>query len=94
MARTGQSRQEAAQTVANWEQEYQQVYQRTREEWDQAKAQAEEKAREWGNQAADGIATAAWWTFFTLLLGAIAAAAGAKVGANRVAVVRENTVVR
>lgn len=94
MERTGQSRQEATQTVSNWEQEYQQVYQRAREEWDQAKAQAEEKAREWGDQAADGIAAAAWWTFFTLLLGAIAAAAGANVGANRVAVVREDTVVR
>ena len=92
--RTGQSRQEAAKTVANWEQGYQQAYQRAREEWNQAKAQAEQKAREWGDQAADGIAKAAWWTFFTLLLGAIAAAAGANVGANRVTVVREDTVVR
>lgn len=92
--RTGQSRQEAEQTVANWEQGYQQVYQRAREEWDQAKVQAEQKAREWGDQAADGIAKAAWWTFITLLLGAIAAAAGANVGANRVAVVREDTVSR
>lgn len=92
--RTGQSRQEAEQTVANWEQGYEEAWQRAREEWDQAKVQAEQKAREWGDQAADGIAKAAWWTFFTLLLGAIAAAAGANVGANRVAVVREETVVR
>ncbi|HVS64636.1 MAG TPA: hypothetical protein VMT85_14160 [Thermoanaerobaculia bacterium] len=92
--RTGQSRQEAEQTVANWEQGYQEAWQRAREEWDQAKVQAEQKAREWGDQAADGIAKAAWWTFFTLLLGAIAAAAGANVGANRVVVVREDTVIR
>lgn len=46
-ARTGQSRQEAEQTVANWEEGYQQAQQRAREEWDQAKVQAEEKAREW-----------------------------------------------
>jgi len=91
--RTGQSRQEAEQTVMNWEQGYQQVYQRAREQWDETKVQAEQKAREWGDQAADGIAKAAWWTFFTLLLGAIAAAAGANAGANRVAVVRETTVV-
>lgn len=82
--RTDQSQQEAAQTVANWEEGYQEAYQAAREEWDQAKAQAEEKAREWGDEAADGIAKAAWWTFFMLLLGAIAAAAGANVGANRV----------
>ena len=94
MERTGQSRQEAAKTVKNWEQGYHQAYQRAREEWDQAKAQAEQKAREWGDQAAAGIAKAAWWTFFTLLLGAIAAAAGANVGANRVTVVREETVIR
>ena len=92
--RTGQSRQEAAQTVANWEQTYQQAYQRARAEWEQAKAQAEQKAREWGDQAADGIARAAWWTFFMLLLGAIAAAIGANVGSNRVAVTREQTVAR
>ncbi|MDO8861634.1 hypothetical protein Q6D67_07960 [Haliea sp. E1-2-M8] len=88
--RTGQSRQEAAETVENWEQEYQQVYQRAREEWDEVKAETEEKAREWGEQAAEGVAKAAWWTFFALLLGAVAAAGGANVGANRVTVVHED----
>lgn len=89
--RTDQSRQEAAETVANWEEAYQEAYQAAREKWDQVKAQAEEKAREWGDQAADGLAQAAWWTFFTLLLGTIAAAAGANVGANRATVVREDS---
>ncbi|MEX2260191.1 MAG: hypothetical protein WD672_15940 [Woeseia sp.] len=89
--RTDQSREEARQTVANWEQGYQEAYQRAQKEWEEVKAQAEEKAREWGDQAAEGIASAAWWTFVALLLGAIAAATGANVGANRVAVVREDT---
>lgn len=89
--RTDQSRQEAAQTVENWEEGYQEAYQAARQEWNEAKAQAEEKAREWGEEAADGLAQAAWWTFFTLLLGAIAAAAGANVGANRATVIREDS---
>lgn len=93
-ARTGQSRQEASQTVANWEQGYQQAYQAARTEWEQAKTTTEQKAREWGDQAADAVAKAAWWTFFMLLLGAIFAALGANVGANRVAVVREETRIR
>ncbi len=92
--RTGQGRQEASQTVANWERGYQQAYQEARAAWEQAKAEAEQKARGWGDQAAGAVAKAAWWTFAMLLLGAIAAALGANVGANRVAVIREETVVR
>lgn len=88
--RTDQTRQQATETVANWEQGYQEAYQFAREEWDQAKAQAEEKAREWGDQAADGIAHAAWWTFLTLLLGAIAAAIGANLGFKRATAEREH----
>ena len=87
--RTGQNRQEATQTVANWTEGYEQVYQAARAEWDEAKALADEKAREWGDEAAEGIAEASWWTFFTLLLGAIAAAAGASLGGKRDTVVRE-----
>ena len=87
--RTGQSRQEATQTVANWTQGYEQAYQAALDEWNEAKALADEKAREWGEQAAEVIAEASWWTFFTLLLGALAAAAGAMMGARRKTVVRE-----
>lgn len=94
MERTGQSRQEASQTVANWEQGYQEAYQAAREEWEQARIMAEQKAREWGDQAADAVAMAAWWTFIMLLLGAIASAVGANVGANRVVTVRSETAVR
>ncbi|HEX5694714.1 MAG TPA: hypothetical protein VFY00_08885 [Arenimonas sp.] len=94
MERTGQSRQEASQTVANWEQGYQQAYQAAREEWQEAKMMAERKAREWGDQAADAVAAAAWWTFIMLLLGAIASAVGANAGAGRAVVVREERLAR
>lgn len=93
-ARTGQSREEASRTVANWEQGYQQVYRAARVEWDKTKAEAEQKAREWGEKAAAAVAEAAWWTFFMLLLGAIFAALGANAGAARIPVVREETVLR
>jgi hypothetical protein len=83
MARTGQSRAEASATVDNWEQTYQQAYTEARAAWDEATADAEQTAREWGDAAASGIATAAWWTFFMLLMGAVAAAVGANVGTNR-----------
>lgn len=82
MERTGQSREEAEATVENWEQTYQQAYQEAEAVWQQATAGAEESLREWGEAAASGIATAAWWTFFMLLLGAVAAAFGAIVGRN------------
>lgn len=80
MERTGQSRAEASETVANWEETYQQTYLEAREAVQEAAAGAEQTAREWGDAAASGIATAAWWTFFMLLLGAIAATVGAMVG--------------
>ena len=92
--RTDMTRAEAEQTVANWEQGYRQAYATAREQWEQAKAQAEEKAREWGATAADAAAKAAWWTFFVLVLGAVAAAVGANVGANRAAVVVRESVHR
>lgn len=92
--RMGMSRAEAEQTVANWEQAYREAYATARQQWEQAKQATEEKAREWGATAAEATAKAAWWTFFVLLLGAIAAAVGANVGANRATVVVRESVHR
>ncbi len=72
MARTGQSRSEAEQTVAS----YQQTYERAQAQYEQTRAQAEQTAREVGQKTADGVASAALWAFVALLLSAIAAAVG------------------
>lgn len=85
---TDMSREEARQTVNNWQQSYDQAVAEARAQWEQWKNQAEQQAREFGEAAADAAATAAWWTFFTLVLGAIAAAAGANIGSNRLVVTR------
>ncbi|MEG3192075.1 hypothetical protein [Lysobacter sp. D1-1-M9] len=84
--RTDMSRAEAQQTVANWERSYAQAYQQSRATWEQAKARAEQKAREWGQQSAEAVASAAWWSFLVLVLGAIAAAIGANLGSSRMVV--------
>ena len=72
VARTGKSRSEAEATVAS----YQQTYEKAQVQYEQTKAQAEQKARELGQKTADGVASAALWAFFALLLSVIAAAVG------------------
>ncbi len=71
-ARTGKSREEAAQTVAS----YEQTYQKAQVQYEQTKAQAEQKAREVGQKTAEGVSKAALWAFVALLLSALAAAIG------------------
>lgn len=66
--RTQMSEAEARDTVARLEQRYQQIRQ-----------EATDVARE----ATNAIAMSAWWTFFVMLVGAIAAAVGGALGAPR-----------
>lgn len=80
--RTGMSRPEAERAVARWEKTYAEAYNGAQAQWQQLKAQAQQAAQ----TASDVTAQAAWWTFFLLLAGAVAAALGANVGADRLAV--------
>lgn len=86
VARTDMSRTEAEQTVANWERTYADASARASANWQAIKAEAEQRARELGQGASDAVATAAWWTFFMLVLTAIAAAIGANLGPDRAVV--------
>lgn len=72
VARTGKSREEAAQTVASYEKTYQQA----QAQYEQTKAQAAQKAREIGQATAEGVTKAAIWAFIALLASGIAAAIG------------------
>ncbi|GHA72286.1 hypothetical protein [Cognatilysobacter bugurensis] len=94
VARTGMSRDEAQKTVDNWDRSYSQAYQQAQSTWQQAKVQAEQKARQWGQVSAEAVAAAAWWSLFVLVLGAVAAAMGANIGANRLAVATRTDVRR
>lgn len=85
-ARTDMSRSEVEQTVSNWERTYADASASASANWDAMKTEAEQRARELGQDASDAVATAAWWTFFMLLLTAVAAAIGANLGANRAVV--------
>ena len=78
-ARTGQSREQAAQTVANWENQYREAQARL----EQARAQTAQQAREAADQAAAATTKAALWSFLGLLLAAIAAGVGGAVGRPR-----------
>lgn len=91
-AHTDLSRAQAEQTVANWERTYADALADARANWEAMKAEAEQRARELGQKASDAVATAAWWTFFMLVLTAIAAAVGANLGANRAVVAGERTI--
>ena len=82
-SRTDMSEQQAQDTVENWQQTYEQAYQAARQEFEALGEEAEQTAREWGEQAADAIATAAWWTVLMLVLNALAATIGANMGGNR-----------
>ena len=79
MARTGQSREQAQQTVQNWIDEYQAA--RTRVE--QAAERTAAQARETADRAAEAMSRAALWTFVGLLLAAIAAGLGGALGRPR-----------
>lgn len=72
MARTGQSRPEAEQTVASYERTYQQA----RRQYEQTKAQAAQTARDVGQKTADTVSSAALWASLALVLSALAAALG------------------
>lgn len=71
-ARTGKSRDDAARTVAGYEQTYRQAQAKAEE----LKAQAKQKARQVADQAAEGVSRAALWSFVALLVGAAAASFG------------------
>ena len=73
VARTGQTRAEAQQTAANFQQTYDQAVVK----YNQLKTQAEQTAREAGEAAASGVSKAAWAGVGVMLLGLlISAAAG------------------
>ena len=71
-ARTGKSKDEASQVVANWEKTYQQA----KEQYEKAKEVAAQKAREAANATARGVTHAAFWTFAAMFVGLGAAAIG------------------
>lgn len=75
----GRSREEAEELVA----ELEQTYQEARAQYQEALAQAEQTAREAGAATAEGVSTAAIWTFIGLLISAAAAAAGGYVATPR-----------
>ncbi len=77
-ARTGQSREEAGQTVDNWISSYNQA----RQQWEQTKDQVAQKTREAADQAASATSRAAIFTFFGLLIGLAAAGYGGKKGGD------------
>jgi ElaB/YqjD/DUF883 family membrane-anchored ribosome-binding protein len=78
VARTDQSRQEAAQTVDNWINTYNQA----RQQWQQTKEQAAQKAREAADQAAAATSRGALFGFLGLTLGLVAAGWGGRMGGN------------
>lgn len=77
----GMSQDEAAKTVANW----QQTYEQGKAQAEKFKAEAEQKARVVADQAAGAVSKGALWGFIALLLGAIAAAIGGAIGRPRTA---------
>jgi polyhydroxyalkanoate synthesis regulator phasin len=77
----GMTPEEAERTLQNLETEYQQAAQ-----------EAEQQARQAAQTAAETVSSAALWSFFALLLGAVAAAAGGWIGAPRDEVVAEAVV--
>ena len=71
-ARTGKSKDEASQVVANWEKTYQQA----KEQYEETKEAAARKAREAGDATARSISHAAFWSFAAMLVGLGSAAVG------------------
>ena len=78
VARTGKSQAEASQIADNWIATYKQ----SAAKWEQTKNEAAAKARDIADKAAKAASTAAILTFFSLLLGAVVSAFGARSGTN------------
>lgn len=76
MERTGKSRAEATEIVNNWANTYEQA----KAQVQQTATQVGQKAEQIGSDVASAISKAAIYTFFGLVLGAIAAGIGGKVG--------------
>ncbi len=77
-ARTGKSEAEASQIADNWIA----TYNKAAAQWQQTKQEAAAKAKEIADKAADIASTAAIITFFSLLIGAVVSALGAKTGTD------------
>ena len=75
---TQMSQADAETTVDGWIASYKDL----QAELDKAKTAAEQKAKEAADQAAHDLSIAGTWTFFGLLLGLIASAAGGVLGAD------------
>jgi len=76
VARTEMNREEAQQTVDRWIQQYQQATQQFQE----LQAEAKQTAVEISDKAAENLSQAALWAFIALVVGAIAAAIGGRIG--------------
>jgi hypothetical protein len=83
-------RAQAEQAVDRWINRYQEA----RMEATGAGAEAEQQVREIGATAAEGAAKAAWFAFFALLLGGLAAAFGGTTAMPKVARVESRTATR
>ncbi|MDX5418416.1 MAG: hypothetical protein LPK14_03705 [Hymenobacteraceae bacterium] len=76
MKRTGKSREEANEIVDGWIATYEQA----KEQYKETRARVGQRAQQIGGDVASAVSKAAIYAFFGLLLGAIAAAIGGKVG--------------
>ncbi|MFD2513679.1 hypothetical protein ACFSRY_07360 [Pontibacter locisalis] len=90
MARTGKSREEATEVVNSWISTYEQA----KTQFKETRAQIGQRAQQIGGSVADAVSKAAIYAFFGLLLGAIAAAVGGKVGEPKDLVVAGDDAVR
>ncbi len=76
MQRTGKSRAEANEIVNGWVDTYEQA----KSQFKETRAEVGQQARQIGGDVASAVSKAAIYAFFGLLLGAIAAGVGGKVG--------------
>ncbi|MCC9135532.1 hypothetical protein ACFSKU_13520 [Pontibacter silvestris] len=90
MQRTGKSREEANEVVNSWVSTYEQA----KAQYKETRAQVGQRAQQIGGDVASAISKAAIYAFFGLLLGAIAAAVGGKVGEPHDLAVTSNDAVR
>jgi hypothetical protein len=79
VARTGKSEQEASQIVDRWAQQYQQAAEKLQQLQEKAKQAAAEAA----DKAAKAISAAALWAFVALVISAVAAIIGGRMGTPR-----------
>lgn len=90
MERTGRSREEANEIVDSWISTYEQA----KAQYKETRAQVSQRAQQIGGDVASAVSKAAIYAFFGLLLGAVAAAIGGKVGEpHDLAVTGNNAVV-